>query len=308
MNAMHAEQLDRDADLSRVLREYVQVAERLERTHRTLEEEVKRLRSELRRKDRELAQRKRLAALGEMAAGVAHEVRNPLGAIQLYSGLLKRECQNLPPALKLIESIEAGIHSVERVVQSTLALTPGRSGRLRAQPLRCVVERAIELAADAFQRRPARLESTLPDDSLVVRCDDDALHRALLNLLVNAAEASPPDGVVSLNVMRRRRSARITVRDRGSGLSDDARERLFHPFFTTKDRGTGLGLSIAHRIVEDHGGKLTQRNHRGGGAEFLIALPLAGSDSQPPRDDSSDLNSNGSENMNEQSPHCAGAA
>lgn len=275
-----------NAELDQVLREYVDVAERLARTHQTLEDEIKRLRGELRRKDRELEQRKRLAALGEMAAGVAHEVRNPLGAIQLCSNLLRKECGGIAPALKLISTIESGIASIEGVVQSTLALAPSREHRFRVCPLREVLERAVDLSAETFRRRGVRLDLKLPPDSVLLHCDIDALHRAVLNLLVNAAEASPTNSAVSVAIEARKRIVRVHVRDQGPGLSDEVRERVFDPFFTTKEQGTGLGLSISHRLVEAHGGKLSVRNRPAGGAEFSITLPTAdAAGAQRARDD-----------------------
>ncbi len=268
-------------ELSDVLRDYVQVAERLQATHEALEGEIQRLRRELKRKDRELEQRRRLAALGEVAAGVAHEVRNPLGAIQLFSGLLRQQCGDLRPAMELIEKIQAGVRSIDRVVQSTLALAPNRVCRLASHPIAAIAEQAAEMAADAFARRGLALQRSFADGGACVVCDADALQRALLNLLVNAAEASPAGAAVTLaTALGRRSSVRVTIRDQGPGLPPALKGRLFEPFFTTKETGTGLGLSIAYRLIEAHNGKLTARNRTAGGAEFTVVLtrhdPTAG--------------------------------
>ncbi len=265
-------------ELSQVLRDYMEVAERLQSTHRALEREVQRLRGELKRKDRELEQRRRLAALGEVAAGVAHEVRNPLGAIELYSGLLRKECTQLAPALDLIQKIQAGIRAIDSVVQSTLALSPSRACRIQPHALQSVIRRAAELSAAAYERRAITLELSLPHDDVSVDCDADALQRAFLNLLTNAAEASPVTGRV--RVLLEAGAAgevRVRVVDDGDGLPRDFPDRVFDPFFTTKEHGTGLGLSIAYRLVEAHGGRLTARNRREGGAELILTLARHGS-------------------------------
>ncbi|MCG3126150.1 MAG: Sensor protein ZraS [Phycisphaerae bacterium] len=264
-----------DQELGQVLKDYLNVAERLQRTHEALESEVQRLRRELKRKDRELQRRRQLAALGEMAAGVAHEVRNPLGAIQLYSGLLRHHCERMGAGIELIDKIEAGIQSIERVVQNTLSLAPSRACQLRPQNLQVVIERALDVSADALRRHDVRVTRETAAETFMISCDEEALHRAFVNLLVNAAEASPPQGEVCVVVRRGRRGMVVTeVRDHGRGLQRGAGEKIFNPFYTTKEQGTGLGLTIAYRLIEAHGGRLSARNHPEGGAVFSVCLPL----------------------------------
>jgi len=262
-------------DLSDVLREYMNVTGRVQRTHQALRQEVTRLREELANKDRELEVRRRLAALGEMAAGVAHEVRNPLGAIQLYSGLLRNQCNEhgLGPALRLIEKIEAGIQAIEAVVQDTLALVP-RDRRPVICRLEEVVARARDATAKALTVCQVNLEIRFAEPDLCVCADPDGLQRVLVNLLVNAAEASGPGRVVRLDVARAAGDeVELRVADEGGGLPEEIRHRIFDPFFTTKQNGTGLGLTIAHRLTEAYGGRLSAGNRPTGGAEFVIALP-----------------------------------
>ena len=261
-----------DEELSQVLRDYMEVAERLQSTHRALESEVRRLRHELKQKDRELEQRRRLAALGEVAAGVAHEVRNPLGAIELYSGLLRKECTQIAPALDLIQKIQAGIRSIDSVVQSTLALAPNRVCRIQPHALQDIIERAVQMCAEVYRRCETTLELDMPPDGIEVDCDPDALQRALLNLISNAAEASPRGGCVRIELEATAEDVRLRVIDQGDGLPGDLPDRVFDPFFTTKREGTGLGLSIAYRLIEAHGGRLTAHNRPEGGAEFVVTL------------------------------------
>jgi signal transduction histidine kinase len=263
--------------LSDVLREYMEVTGRLQQTHQTLQREVVRLRAELAGKDRELELRRRLAALGELAAGVAHEVRNPLGAIQLYSGLLKNQCHEhrLGPAVALIEKIEAGIQAIEAVVQDTLALAP-RDRQLAVCRLKDIVERARDATLKTFTVCRVRLEVCYADEEACVRADANGLQRVLVNLMVNAAEASPPGRVVRVRVSPAAESeVEVRIQDEGCGLPEEIRHRIFDPFFTTKQQGTGLGLTIAHRLIEAYGGRLSADNRPGGGAEFVIFLPCA---------------------------------
>lgn len=262
-------------NLSDVLREYMDVTGRLQQTYHALQQEVLRLREELAGKDRELELRRRLAALGELAAGVAHEVRNPLGAIQLYSGLLRSQCSahKLGPALQLIEKIEAGIQAIEAVVQDTLALVP-RDRKLGACRLKDIVERVRDATLKTVTVCCVHLETSLADENICVRADADGLQRVLINLVVNAAEASPPGRTVRVNVADAADGeVELRVLDEGSGLPESICDRIFDPFFTTKQHGTGLGLTIAHRLIEAYGGRLSARNRPEGGAEFLIVLP-----------------------------------
>jgi len=293
-----------DGALGDVLREYMQVAQRLQQTHSALQREVVRLRRELESKDRELELRRRLAALGELAAGVAHEVRNPLGAIQLYSGLLRDECRvrQFGPGLELIGKIEAGIQAIDAVVQDTLALAP-RNGPLGVCDLRQVVARARDAALPVYAGQGVALECEAGlrttdgrEDDVRVRADEAGLQRVIVNLLVNAAEASPSGGVVRVAVVRSSTShsgspshsggasqadggrdawVELRVSDEGPGLPDEIRHRIFEPFFTTKPRGTGLGLTIAHRLIEAYGGRLSAANRPAGGAVFTVSLPQA---------------------------------
>lgn len=264
-------------DLGAVLREYMDATARLQRTHEALQREIVRLRRELASKDRELELRRRLAVLGELAAGVAHEVRNPLGAIQLYSGLLRTQCarHQLGPALELIAKIEAGVEAIDAVVQDTLALAP-RDRQVRPCRLADVLARAGDAAAGVLAARQVSLEVAGADPPVRVQADPDGLQRVLLNLIVNAAEASPPGGRVRVEVSAGTGpEVEVRVLDRGPGLPEEIRHRIFDPFFTTKPHGTGLGLTIAHRLIEAYGGRLSAGNRPQGGAQFVLALPRA---------------------------------
>lgn len=266
-----------DNDLGNVLREYMEVTGRLQRTHEALQGEVLRLRKELASKDRELELRRRLAALGELAAGVAHEVRNPLGAIQLYSGLLRTQCRahQLAPALELVEKIEAGIQAIDAVVQDTLALAP-RDRQLGACDVGHLLEQARDSTVSVLEAHEVRLDADALGEGVLVRADENGLQRVLVNLIVNAVEVSQPGQVVWVKVDQgREQEVEIRVVDSGPGLADEIRDRIFDPFFTTKKQGTGLGLTIAHRLIEAYGGRLTADNGADGGAEFAITLPRA---------------------------------
>lgn len=260
-------------ELQGVLRDYMEVTRRLQRTHETLQQEVVRLRREVQSKDRELERRRRLASLGELAAGVAHEVRNPLGAIQLYSGLLRRQIADPRAALEIVDKIDAGIRAIDCVVQDTLALTP-RGGAIERRSLREILDGACESCRATIEKCGVILRCEYANPEVAVAADGKALPRVFINLIVNAAQASPRGGTVYVRSdAEREGQVEIRVQDEGAGLPDEVLDRIFEPFFTTKQHGTGLGLTIAHRLLEAHGGSLEARNRPEGGAEFIVTLP-----------------------------------
>lgn len=260
-------------DLAGVLRDCMVATQRLQSTHERLQDEVLRLRRELASKNRELERGRRLASLGELAAGVAHEVRNPLGAIRLYAQLLRDRWISSEEARDLLDKIELGVRAIDGVVADTLSLTP-RAGRMGEFQVGELIEQAREYSRPALERCGVDLKVESACDGLRVRGERAALQRVLVNLLNNAAEASPAGGTVELLAQTGAGRVRLEVADRGCGLSDELLDRIFDPFFTTKEHGTGLGLPIAHRLVELHGGRLSARQRRGGGAVFEVELPI----------------------------------
>jgi signal transduction histidine kinase len=267
---------ERERELGAIILAYNEVTEKLKEAHDKLQDEVSRLREELAAKNQELERRKRLAALGEMAAGLAHEIRNPLGGIALFASLLEQDCQGSATSLDLVCKIQKGVDRLDGVVSNVLAFArPGQMQR-RCTRLGLILAEAMEMARPHFVRGSVEgaIEDGACDEELWV--DAGQLQQAILNLLVNAAEASPAGGQVLLSTRRLGCDrVEIEVADRGSGIADEASERLFNPFYTTKETGTGLGLAIVHRVVESHGGTIRAANRPGGGAAFTICLPLS---------------------------------
>lgn len=239
--------------------------------------EVRRLRDQVERADR-------LKQLGEMAAGVAHEIRNPLNGIEGFASLLVRD---LPPDDKrhrFAAHIVEGVRDLNRTVTAMLAFTnPRRIERRRVDPLAiasdCLALVTSELELHPGEHRPVTL--TLDDRWRrgAVEIDGMQLKQVLLNLVQNAVHAvCGPDETgqarVQVTVEDLDGALAFTVDDDGPGVPVEARQRIFTPFFTTKDHGTGLGLAVAHTIVTLHGGSLTVDDAPLGGARFRVAIPL----------------------------------
>jgi two-component system sensor histidine kinase HydH len=269
------ERLKRIEELGRIILAYSEVTEKLQQSHDQLKRNVAELRAELSEKNRQLERKNRLEALGEMAAGMAHEIRNPLGGIQLYASLLAGDLQDRPASLELVKKIAGGVKRLETVVSQVLQFT--REIRIDPKPadVSAILQNALDMARPKIDERGIHLQ--LHGEPLVANVDEHLFGQALLNLLLNAVEAMPPQGTLSISYHGAESTEgaaqfRLIIRDTGPGIPSDILDRIFNPFFTTKDNGTGLGLAIVHRIVDAHNGAITASNPPDGGAQFEIRI------------------------------------
>jgi signal transduction histidine kinase len=266
--------LDRSADLQTVLAAWHVATVRLERTHEALRAEVRRLTDELERKNRELARKNRLADLGQMAAHVAHEVRNTLVPVALYLGLLRRRIARDPDALEMLEKITAGMTALDATVGDLLHFTSDRDPQLRSFPVRLLVDELLASLAPQLEAQSIRTSVVIPPHETVT-ADREMIRRAVLNLVLNALDAMPKGGVLEVRTVCGPQGVELQVADTGPGLSEEALGRAFEPFYTTKPAGTGLGLAIVYRIAEVHGGSVLAANRPEGGALVALRLPVS---------------------------------
>jgi signal transduction histidine kinase len=271
-----ADATKRMEELGRIILAYSEVTERLQQSHEQLRKTVENLRQELSEKNRLLERKNRLAALGEMAAGLAHEIRNPLGGIQLYASMLAHDLADREEPLRTVKKISAGVKRLESLVGQVLHFTREISINPEPADLSEVVAQAAEYAQKAMSEREVCYRTDGPR-SLLVHVDPLLMGQTILNLLLNAAEAVEIGGSVVLQFGRPPEESpskqfHLVVKDDGPGIPPQMLDRIFNPFFTTKESGTGLGLAIVHRIVEAHDGAITASNDEGGGARFEIRI------------------------------------
>ncbi len=270
--------MTQEADFVAIVQAYNDVTERLKRSHDALAGEVCRLREELHQKNKALERRQRLASLGQMAAGVAHEIRNPLGGIGLYASLLERDLSDRPGQLAFVRKMCVGIRNLEAIVSDILAFAGEVEPHHQAASLRGVLERAHCQVAPNAEARGVVLSMNLPALEREAWCDAGQIERAVINLLLNAIDAAGRGGRAWVRCEPEEESdgqCRIVVEDNGPGVPADLVHRIFDPFFTTKDTGTGLGLAIVHRIAEANGGFISAGPSNGGGARFVLSVPSA---------------------------------
>jgi signal transduction histidine kinase len=263
-----------EPNLAAILQTYNDVTERLKRSHEALHTEVARLHDELHEKNRELQRRERLAALGEMAAGLAHEIRNPLGGIGLYASLLEKDLTDRPREHGIAHRISRGVQNLEKIVRDILSFAGDSEPKFAEVRLGTIIEGALAQVSAQAQARRITMQADSRMSEIGLRCDGGQIERALLNLLLNALDAVADGGHIAIRMEHAATdTVGVAIEDNGPGIDAEHLHRIFNPFFTTKDHGTGLGLAIVHRIAEAHGGSITARNRRERGACFVLTLP-----------------------------------
>ena len=239
------------------------------------------------RKMEELAQRnQRLREMGEMAAGIAHEIRNPLGSIELFASLLKKDLEGDTEKENLVQHIRAGVQNMDRIISTFLLFAKS------AQPSRqqCDINHLLTECLEGINnvRVPENIKVIRKSGqgTLLANGDRELLRQVFPNLINNAIQAMPDGGELSLITQKSsvpnqspengsvaRQYISVTVADNGVGMSADNLAKIFNPFFTTKDKGTGLGLAISHNIIKAHQGTIDAVSEEGKGTSFTVKIP-----------------------------------
>lgn len=269
-------------DLAAVLSLWEAATDRLQHTQETLRDEVRRLSEELEAKNRQLEKTTRLADLGQIAAHVAHEVRNGLAPCTLYLSLLRRRIQSDAGSIDVLNKIHTCFQALESTVTDLLQFTADRKPECESFQVLPVVDELCLSLAPQFGAQRIAPQIEVPA-TLSLCADRTMLRRALMNLLINAVDVMPEGGDLVITATVTQRSVDLEVADSGPGIPDSIRSRMMEPFFTTKSQGTGLGLAIVNRIAEAHGGELRVANCPEGGAAFTICLPRKTTDNRSSR-------------------------
>lgn len=228
---------------------------------------------------RRLEKAERLSSLGQLAAGVAHEIRNPLNAISMASQRLKREFA--PSEEEKAEEFNAittvirdEIRRLNGIIEEFLTFSKSRRLELRENAVQDVLQRIVNLISAEAKDKGVGIRTDWPDAPVVIPMDRDKLQQALLNLVKNALESIHGDGSVTIALQKKEKGmVKIVVADTGCGLTPEEIEKIFNPEYTTKEKGFGLGLSLAHEIIRGHGGEIQVQSQKGEGTLFGILLP-----------------------------------
>jgi two-component system, NtrC family, sensor histidine kinase HydH len=237
----------------------------------------------LQQQQRELMRAEQLSTMGQLAAGVAHEVRNPLTGIKLLVEAALRSRNPRPLGAEDVRMIHREVARLEQTVQGFLDFARMPKAERAPCDLREVVAQARELVRVRARQQNVEIAVSAPEEPVPALVDRGQFGTVLVNLFINALDAMPGGGRIDVELSRAGASGvRLTVSDTGGGIPAELADRLFRPFTTTKSHGTGLGLSISARILEEHGGTITADNRPEGGARFTICLPPERGTDAPP--------------------------
>jgi signal transduction histidine kinase len=217
----------------------------------------------------------RLAALGRVTAGVAHEVKNPLNSMRLWLEVLKGNMPVEPEAQQAVKMLDSEIDRLDRAVKTFLNFTKPLEFKLEETDLRLLLDEVLDAARPAITQAGVELRVDLPSAFPPTLVDSQLMHQAVLNLLLNACEFTGPGGRITLSLRRSGDSAIIAVADSGKGIPAEDQKKIFQLFFTTRPGGTGIGLANTFRFVQLHNGRIEFDSEVGRGTTFRVELPLA---------------------------------
>ena len=222
----------------------------------------------------QMSRAEHLATLGELATGLAHEIRNPLAGIAGVIEIIGRDLPPTSPAREMVKDVRMEINQINRILTDLLETARPHPPRMMRSNLNTTVEHAVMLARQQVLSQPIKIELRQAPDLADVEHDSDQIHQVVLNLLLNAVQAIEGPGTVRVEISSQGDCARVVVSDTGRGIPEAHLSQIFRPFYTTKGNGTGLGLSLVRRIVEEHHGRINVTSEVGKGSKFEVQLPV----------------------------------
>ncbi|MBT0663048.1 sensor histidine kinase [Geobacter pelophilus] len=249
----------------------------LQKTARGLEESYQKLQHQSERIitiEEQLRRAEKLSTLGEMAAVLAHEIRNPLGSIRGTAEILKDDYKPGDPKHEFIEIQIKETERLNRVVEDFLHMARPQPADMKPCPIQEELETIVTLVANDARERNIKLVVQPPPSPIIIKADGEKLRQGFLNIIINALQATKPGGSVIIATKTYANGlCEIQFRDTGSGMDEETRKRIFEPFFTTKPDGTGLGLAITKKIIESNGGTLLVESEADHGTTVIVRLP-----------------------------------
>lgn len=223
----------------------------------------------------ELEISRRMAAIGQLTSGVGHEVKNPINAIVVHLELLRNKMSaHDASAMRHLNVIQNEIQRLDRVVQTLVDFSRPVQLQLQEQDLRSIVNAVLSLASVELETRDVRVSTILPSRTVMAKVDADLMTQALLNIVLNGAQAMTDGGTLYVRLSEDVRWISLSVTDEGEGIPDEIRPKIFNLYFTTKKDGSGIGLAMTYRIVQLHNGQIDVESEIGKGTTFTIRIPV----------------------------------
>lgn len=251
--------------------------EELQRTAKGLEESYQKLQQQSDRIiliEEQLRRAEKLSTLGEMAAVLAHEIRNPLSSIRGTAEILKDDYKPGNPKHEFVEIQIKETERLNRVVEDFLHMARPQPADMQQCPVQDELETIVNLVANDARKRQIDLKLEPSTSPVVIKADGEKLRQAFLNIIINALQATPAGGSVTISMQQQAGSCEILFRDTGHGIAEETLEKIFEPFHTPKPDGTGLGLAITKKIIESHGGTLSVKSELNHGTTVTVRLPM----------------------------------
>jgi two-component system sensor histidine kinase HydH len=220
-----------------------------------------------------LSRAERLSALGEMAAGISHEIRNPLGIIRSSAELLKKKLNSLDPSNTIPEIIVEESTRLNNIITDFINYARPRTPNLSACRVEEVVEKNLTFLASQIKNQGYTIHTQFQNHLPEIMADSSMLYQSFLNILINAMQAMPEGGTISIEIGASDSVVHLFFDDQGPGIPDHVMDKIWDPFFTTKEKGTGLGLGIVKNIIESHGGSIQIMNLMPQGTRVVVELP-----------------------------------
>jgi signal transduction histidine kinase len=228
----------------------------------------------VRRIESEIELSRRLAAIGRLTSGVAHEVKNPINAIVVHLEILRQKLQQVDPDTRRhMDVIGSEIQRLDRVVQVLVDFTRPVELRLADVDLRRLVDDVVMLASPDAERHGVSIQRNVPTEPLLLKLDADLVKQAVLNVVLNGEQAMPQGGPLNITAARGPHGVELSVRDEGGGIPPEIRERIFDLYFTTKKAGSGIGLAMTFRVMQLHNGSVDFESESGAGTTFRLRFP-----------------------------------
>ncbi len=223
----------------------------------------------------QLSRAERLSSMGEMAAGISHEIRNPLGIIRSSAELLRKKMAVLDPANSIPRIIVEETNRLNDIITDFISYAKPKKPNLVPCRVEDIIEKNIRFLEPQMESQGYRILKHYEVDLPEIMADSAMMYQAFLNILINAMQSMPQGGVIHIHIGANEKSVHVAIEDEGEGIQTDQLEKIWEPFFTTKGTGTGLGLGIVKNIIESHKGTIRVEPRASGGTRFLVGLPLA---------------------------------